>query len=196
MRSDLLAVVVVPAMMIARVSLAAAASLDVTSTAFEAGKPIPKEHGCDGRDVSPQLRWSTGPVGTVSYAIILEDPDAPGGTFVHWLLYDYVFDPAVTLSLPLPNLAQGVPKSATVSVDDAAIGGRPPGSLKQGTNDFGRIGYAGPCPPPGRTHHYRFEVFALDRRLTLAPGASGDELRRAMAGHVLAKGRLTGTFRR
>jgi Raf kinase inhibitor-like YbhB/YbcL family protein len=187
----------VPAALIWRILVSTVGPLGVSSPAFEADQRIPREYSCAGRDQSPRLQWTDGPAGTKSYALIVEDPDAPGGTFVHWLLYDYVFDPMLALSRVGPNLQANVPKTATVSLAGLRIAGDPKESvLKQGMNDFGRLGYGGPCPPPGAPHHYLFHVFALDRVLGLAPGASAEELRQAMRGHVLATGQLVGLFGR
>ncbi|HUB05549.1 MAG TPA: YbhB/YbcL family Raf kinase inhibitor-like protein [Myxococcales bacterium] len=146
-------------------------TLQVGSTSFAAGGAIPGRFTCAGADLPPELHWSAPPTGTRSFALLVEDPDAPGGAFVHWVLY-------------------GIP-AGTRSLDE---GGAAAG--RSGGNDFGRDGYGGPCPPPGAPHHYHFKVFALDRELTLPAGASAADLRRAMRGHVLAEGTLIGTFGR
>jgi len=152
-------------------------SLAVRSAAFTDRGAIPVRHTCDGENVSPPLSWLGAPKGTVSYALIVDDPDAPRGTFVHWLLYDL---PASVESLPeaVPTLER---------LENGAL---------QGRNDAGRLGYSGPCPPRGPPHRYRFTVYALDTLLGLAPGASREELERAMSGHVLAWGQLVGTYGR
>ncbi|MHB8418161.1 MAG: YbhB/YbcL family Raf kinase inhibitor-like protein [Myxococcales bacterium] len=147
----------------------AVGAIQVASASFAAGAPIPDRFSCAGADVSPELHWSAPPPGTASLALLVEDPDAPGGTFIHWVLYGL---PAGTRSL--------------------REGAAPPGGA--GKNDFGRDGYGGPCPPPGRPHHYHFELFALDRELDLPVGATAAELRRAMHGHILARGEVIGTF--
>jgi Raf kinase inhibitor-like YbhB/YbcL family protein len=135
---------------------------------------IPAKHTCDGSDASPPLSWDDVPGGTRSFALVCDDPDAGG--WVHWVLYD------------LPAELRGVPEA--VSADRApAIGGR------QGTNDFGRIGYGGPCPPGG-THRYVFRLLALDRQLGLSAGSTRKQLEQAVKGHVLAEARLTGRYRR
>ncbi len=152
------------------------AGLDLQSDAFEHGRPIPVRHTADGSDVSPPLRWRGLPEGTASLALICEDPDAPRGTWVHWVLYD------------LP------PTVASLSEGIAALESTPEGAT-HGRNDFGRLGYGGPAPPSG-THRYFFRLFALDRRLGLAPGATAQALRRAMDGHILAEAERMGTYSR
>ncbi len=141
------------------------------STAFRDGEEIPKVHSRDGEDASPPLAWSGAPKGTASFALVCDDPDAPRGTWVHWVLCD------------LPADAKGLPASASAGVP--------------GKNDFGELGWGGPAPPRGHgAHRYEFRLYALDRRLGLAPGASKADLVRAMKGHVLAEAHLTGTYRR
>ena len=152
-------------------------TITVTSSAFAAREPIPTRYTCDGADLSPPLAWSEVPQGTQSLALIADDPDAPMGTWVHWVLYGL---PADTRELP-----EGVPAKETV-LDGA----------RQGTNDFGRIGYGGPCPPPNGPHRYFFKLFALDAEPELGPGATKDELLAAMRGHVLGGGQLMGLYRR
>jgi len=152
------------------------ATLGLSSSSFQAGGKIPRQYTCDGADSSPQLSWPALPAGTKSLALIMSDPDAPGGTFIHWVLYDI---PAVTRELPV-----GVPKQGQLS--DAC---------RQGKNDFGKIGYGGPCPPGG-THHYVFTLYALDTTLGLPPGASRSQVETAMKGHVLARGELIATYSR
>jgi len=154
-----------------------AMAIELTSSAFRDGASIPVKHTCDGEDVSPPLEWSGAPEGTKSLALICNDPDAPMKTWVHWVLYDI---PASETQLP-----EGVPKEESVLE-----------GAKQGTTDFGRIGYGGPCPPPGKPHRYYFKLYALDTVLNLAPGASEKDLLRAMDGHVLAEGQLMGTYKR
>ncbi len=151
--------------------------LQIASTAFTEGAPIPAKYTCDGRDVSPPLMWSGAPEGMRSFALIADDPDAPAGTWVHWVLYNL---PASTTELP-----EGVPPAETV-----AGGGR------QGRNDFGRLGYGGPCPPRGRPHRYFFKLYALDTELNLPARATKQEVERAMRGHILADGQLMGTYQR
>ena len=151
-------------------------SIIVTSPSFKEGEMIPKQFTCDGRDVSPRLSWSGVPAGTKSIALICDDPDAPAGTWVHWVVYD------------IPADAGGLPEGA------GTTGGLPAGA-KQGTNDFHKIGYGGPCPPRG-THRYFFKVYALDALLPLREGASKAEVEKAMQGLILAQGRLMGNYRR
>jgi Raf kinase inhibitor-like YbhB/YbcL family protein len=146
------------------------------SNVFSEGGMIPARYTCDGEDVSPHLTWSGVPEGTRSFAVICDDPDAPAGTWVHWVLYD--LPPAVT-ELP----------------DQVAPVRSPPVGGSQGTNDFKRIGYGGPCPPGG-THRYFFRLYALDRMTGLPPGATRKQAVQAMEGHVLAEAQLTGRYRR
>ncbi len=148
----------------------------VTSPAFAGGGMIPARFTCDGEDVSPPLEWSGLPEATASVAVICDDPDAPHGTWVHWVLVD------------LPANCGGVKEALPA---DKKL---PDGSV-QGTNDFKRIGYGGPCPPGG-THRYIFRVYALDRKLTLAPGADKAAVVRAMEGHILAWGELMARYAR
>jgi Raf kinase inhibitor-like YbhB/YbcL family protein len=152
-------------------------TLDLISPAFEDGETIPSTYTCEGDDVSPPLEWSGVPEGTRTIALICDDPDAPMGTWVHWVLYGL---PADTTSLP-----EGVP------ADDVVAGG-----ASQGKNDFKKIGYGGPCPPPGKPHRYFFKLYALDSELDLAPGASKKDVEKAMKGHVLAQGQLVGRYKR
>ncbi len=151
--------------------------LQVSSKSFSAGADIPKKYSCDGQNISPQLAWENLPEGTRSMAVLLEDPDAPGGIFTHWVMYD--------LPVGMDSVAEGVP-----------VVGEIPGGGLQGLNDFGKLGYGGPCPPPGRVHRYIFRVFALDQPLGLPSRASKGSVQQAMHGHVLAEGELMGKFRR
>jgi Raf kinase inhibitor-like YbhB/YbcL family protein len=151
-------------------------AIKVMSTAFGEGEMIPKQYTCDGKDVSPPLTWSGVPAKAKSIALICDDPDAPGGTWVHWVLFN----------LP-PNteeLAEGVASSKTLG-----NGGN------HGTNDFRKFGYGGPCPPGG-THRYYFKVYALDTLLDLAPGVTKSDLVKAMKGHILVEGQLMGRYKR
>lgn len=151
-------------------------ALDVTSSAFEERGAIPARYTCDGLDISPPLSWSPVPNATQSLALIAEDPDAARGAFAHWVIYNL---PPDTQRLP-----EDVPNRQTL----------PSGAL-QGMNGAGSIGYTGPCPPSG-THRYFFKVYALDTDLDLGAGATKEEVVRAMEGHVLAEGRLLGTYQR
>jgi len=152
-------------------------SIQVTSTAFAEGQLIPVKYTCDGPDVSPPLQWSNTPTNSQSFALIADDPDAPVGTWVHWVIYDL---PANTT-----ELAENMPKSQQL-----------PNGAKQGVNDFRRTGYGGPCPPSGKPHRYYFKLYALDTKLDLKPGATKNDLLKAMDGHVMAEGQLMGTFQR
>ena len=152
-------------------------TLELASPAFEDDETIPSKFTCDGGDISPPLEWSGVPEGTKSLALICDDPDAPMGTWVHWVLYGL---PADTTLLP-----EGVPTDE--AVENGAL---------QGKNDFKRIGYGGPCPPPGKPHRYFFKLYAVDSELDLKPGATKKDLVRAMKGHVLAEGRLVGRYKR
>ncbi len=139
---------------------------ELTSSVFDSGEKIPTKYTCDGQDISPPLQWKDAPEGTRSLALICDDPDAPVGNWVHWVLYDL---PASTLGLP-----EGVPPDAEV-----------PNGGRHGRNSWGRSDYGGPCPPGG-THRYFFKLYALDAELGLDAGASKEELLAAMDGHVLA----------
>jgi len=146
------------------------------SSAFQNGGSIPKKFTCEAADVSPELTWSGAPEKTQSFALIADDPDAPMGTWVHWVIYDL---PANTAKLP-----EGVPNQ-----EQAASGA-------QGKNSSGKIGYGGPCPPPGKPHRYFFKLYALDSKLNLKPGARKPEVEAAMKGHVLAQAELMGKYGR
>jgi len=152
-------------------------NLQLTSSAFSEGSPIPKRYTCDGEDLSPPLKWSGAPQNAKSLALICDDPDAPAGTWVHWVLYNV---PATTTELP-----EGMPTSEVVL-----------GGAQQGVNDFRRVGYGGPCPPRGSPHRYFFRLYALDITLNLKPRASKQGVVSAMQGHILAEGQLMGTYRR
>lgn len=154
-----------------------APDINVTSHAFREGGEIPAKYTCQGQDVSPELAWSRPPAGTRSLVLIMDDPDAPGGGFTHWVLFNI---PAMSTTL-----REAVPQSPEL-----------PDGSRQARNDFGQTGYGGPCPPPGRPHHYRFTIYALDTSLELAAGASAKQVAISMGGHVLAQGRLVGTYRR
>jgi Raf kinase inhibitor-like YbhB/YbcL family protein len=152
------------------------AELKVTSKAFQEGGMIPKEYTCDGANISPQLAWDSIPEKTKSIALIADDPDAPGRTWVHWVAFNI---PANARELP-----ENIPAQGAIS-----IGG------KQGTNDFKKAGYGGPCPPTG-AHRYYFHLYALDTDLTLDSSTTKEQLLKAMAGHVLAEGELMGKYQR
>jgi Raf kinase inhibitor-like YbhB/YbcL family protein len=152
-------------------------SFALTTTAFADGGGIPKKYTCDGADLSPALNWHDAPAGTQSFALIADDPDAPVGTWTHWIVWNI---PGKTTALP-----EGIPK-----VGESGDGAR------QGKNDFKRLGYGGPCPPPGNAHRYFFKLYALDAKLDLKAGAGRSELEPAINGHVLAQTGLKGTYRR
>lgn len=155
----------------------APAVFQLTSPAFKDGDAIPPPYACDGMNMSPPLSWTDPPAGTQSLALIVTDPDAPAGTFVHWVVYNM---PASERSLPKAY------KRLTRQSD---------GTL-QGINEFGKVGYGGPCPGTENTHRYRFTLYALDARLPDKIGYSAGELGSAMNGHILAKTQLIGTYRR
>jgi Raf kinase inhibitor-like YbhB/YbcL family protein len=148
----------------------------IASDAFADGGHIPSKYTCDGNDVSPPMQWSDLPARTKSVALICDDPDAPKKDFTHWVLYD------------LPPSARMLPEhvSRTRELPD---GGR------QGKNDFGKVGYGGPCPPSGR-HRYRFTLYALDTELGVPPPATRSEVENAMKGHILETAQLTGLYAR
>ncbi len=154
-----------------------AMAFGLSSNAFQPGATIPRKHTCDGPDVSPALAWTDAPPGTQSLALIMDDPDAPVGTWVHWVLYD------------LPPSARDLPESVPKQ-EELSSGAR------QGRNDFRRIGYGGPCPPPGPAHRYFFKLYALNAKLGLKAGATKAEVERAMQGHVLAQAELMGRYQR
>ena len=152
-------------------------ALTLTSPAIGHGQTIPKKYTCDGADVSVPLAWRDPPADAQSFALIADDPDAPGGTWVHWVLYDL---PADTRDLP-----EGVPRDRTL-----------PNGAKQGKNDFGRIGYGGPCPPPGRPHRYVFTLYAVNRTLDLAPGATKAQVVSALESHTVGQAQWMGQYGR
>jgi Raf kinase inhibitor-like YbhB/YbcL family protein len=153
------------------------AQLTLASPAFAPDTAIAADNACTGDDRSPPLSWSNAPQATKSFALIVEDPDAPGGTFIHWVAYNI---PAQTTSLPA-----GVPQTAEIA-----------GGGKNGINGFDHIGYNGPCPPPGKMHHYHFRLFAVDSMLTPGDKPDAARVRSAMNGHVAATAELVGTFER
>ncbi len=151
------------------------ADLSLTASSFRANGEIPARFSCDGDDTSPALAWGEPPAGTRSFALAMIDPDAPGGNVIQWIIYDL---PASTRELA-EGIAQG---------PDAAGG-------HQGTNSFGKLGYDGPCPPPGSGHRYFFHLFALDSTLNLQH-ATAQDLDSAMKSHILARGQVVGSYRR
>lgn len=150
--------------------------LVVTSSAFVQNAPIPLKYTCDGQDISPPLSWRGAPSNTRSFAVIADDPDAPMGTWIHWLLFDI---PATASSLPA-----AIPQTATLT-----------DGSRYGTNSWGQQRYGGPCPPSG-THRYFFKVYALDVQLALPADVTNTQLLQKMQGHILAKGELMGVYRR
>lgn len=149
----------------------------VESPAFEAKGKIPQKYTCDGADISPPLAWKEAPPGTKSFTLISDDPDAPVGTWVHWVIYDIPPDTG--------GLEEGIPKT-----EELANG------AKQGMTDFRKVGYGGPCPPSGKAHRYFFKLYALDRALDLPPKATKADLLVAMNGHVLAQAERVGLYQR
>ncbi len=151
--------------------------IELTSPAFSHGSFIPAKYTCDGQDVSPELTWVGVPEGTRTLALICDDPDAPVGTWVHWVLFNIPPD--------LKSLPEAVPALERVL-----------GTAVHGVNDFGRLGYGGPCPPRGSAHRYFFKLYALDTKLDLPPGASKRQVLAAAEGHVLGQGELMGKYQR
>jgi hypothetical protein len=152
-------------------------SLPLFSESLTEGGPVPVQLTCDGADISPHLRWGEPPPETKSLAVVMDDPDAPRGVFYHWLVFD------------IPGNVRAIPAGApkTDRLDNGAA---------QGRNDFGSIGYRGPCPPKGSPHEYRVFVYALDKELKLAPGVKAPEMLAAMRGHVQAVGKLSASYQR
>ena len=151
-------------------------AFEMTSAAFASGQAIPRAYTCDGEDISPPLEWGNPPAGTQSFALLCDDPDAPGGTWVHWVLYN--------LPDHARSLSEGLLPHAELS-----DGGR------HGENSWGRLGYGGPCPPSG-THRYFFTLYALDQVLELPAGATKEQVLRVMEGHVMAEAELMGIYSR
>jgi Raf kinase inhibitor-like YbhB/YbcL family protein len=152
-------------------------TLEIKSKAFASGDTISTKHTCDGEDLSPDLTWNKPPEGTKELVLICDDPDAGGGGWVHWVIYSL---PPDSMGLP-----EGVPKKETTTL----------GAI-QGKNDFGKVGYGGPCPPRGPAHRYFFKLYAVDRLLGLKPRATKWDALKAMEGHVLAQGELMGRYGR
>ncbi|MDZ4833612.1 MAG: YbhB/YbcL family Raf kinase inhibitor-like protein [Candidatus Melainabacteria bacterium] len=151
--------------------------LTVTSKTVKEGKSVPINHTGDGKDVSPELSWTKAPVTAKSIAVTCEDPDAPGGVWFHWIVFNL---PPTTAGLP-----EGIAKTPSIA---AGAG--------QGTNDFEKVGYNGPAPPKGAEHRYQFKVFALDKKLDLKPGCDKKQFYKALSGHVVGRGKLTGLYKR
>lgn len=158
----------------------------LSSPGFAEGEMIPAKYTCDDTNVSPPLRWDNPPVGTQSFVLIMDDPDAPGGTFTHWVLYDI---PGTQRELP-ENFAVGMQRELPENLAAGAFG-------VSGVNNFSRTGYGGPCPPRGPAHHYYFTLSALDiATVTLPPGASRRDVEAIIRGHVLARALLMGRYQR
>jgi hypothetical protein len=157
-------------------STSAAMSFKLTSPAFASGGIIPRQYTCDGADQAPGLQWTDPPAGTVTFALVMHDPDAPSGDWVHWVVWN----------IPVTNgTAENFPKQPELET-----------GTRQGRNSSGKIGYNGPCPPPGKAHRYFFGVYAVDTKLDLPPGATRAELDSALKGHVLAEAEYMGTYNR
>lgn len=152
------------------------AKLGLTAS-FANGAVIPKRYTGDGQDDSPALSWTKAPAGTVSIAVSCEDPDAPRGTWWHWILFN--------LDAQKTSLPEGLEKNARLA-----------GGAMQGNNDFEKPGYNGPAPPPGSVHRYYYRVYALNTKLNLAAGANKDAFKAAIAGHILGYGEIMGTYSR
>jgi Raf kinase inhibitor-like YbhB/YbcL family protein len=151
------------------------AEIQLTSSAFKQGEKIPYLYTCEGDDISPPLQWTGAPVTSRSYALICEDPDAPRGTYIHWVLFNIPGD-AVELKQAVPTLPEL------------------PSGARHGRNTAGDMAYAGPCPPPGKPHRYFFRLYALDISLNLSSGVTKVELNKAMNQHIVAQGTLMGTY--
>jgi Raf kinase inhibitor-like YbhB/YbcL family protein len=151
-------------------------NFSISTSSFQANSDIPARFTCSGDNLSPALAWTDPPAGTQSFALIVDDPDAPGGVFNHWVLYD--------LAASTRQLAEGIPKK-----------GDPEGG-RQGLNGFDETGYGGPCPPPGHVHRYYFRLYALDQKLNLPAGATKGAVEKAMKGHLLAQAEVMGRFKR
>jgi len=152
-------------------------SIELKSAAFQQGQSIPIDLTCTGQDSSPELSWSAPPLETHTLALVMDDPDAPGGTWQHWLVYN----------IPGNSRSLSGTQPAKERLENTAL---------QGTNDFEKLGYNGPCPPPGNNHRYYIRLYALNKQLELKAGASRNDLDQAMQGHIIAQGELMGTFKR
>ncbi len=152
-------------------------AFELTAGTFKEGASIPTQHTCEGEDRSPPLRWNHPPAGTRCFALIADDPDAPGGTWVHWVLFNIPID--------VRGLEEGLPAQEIL-----------PNDAQQGLNDSKQVGYGGPCPPPGKPHRYYFTLYALDHELNLKPRATKAQVVAAMKGHVLGEAQVMGRFGR
>jgi len=153
-------------------------NIEISSPAFLEGDTIPVKFTCDGTDVSPALTWSAPPEGTKSLALICDDPDAPRGTWVHWVLFN------------IPPTITGLPEAVVIDKDESIKG------ALEGVTDFGNNTYGGPCPPRGPAHRYYFKIYAMDQILELTEKATKADVEKAMKGHILAMGQLMGTYKR
>lgn len=151
--------------------------MELKSTAFKDGERIPVKYTCEGQNISPSLTWSDVPEDTRSFALMADDPDAPAGIFTHWVIFN--------IPLNSRELPEAVPTKPQLA-----------GDALQGRSDFGSIGYGGPCPPPGKPHHYNFTLYALDKLLELPTGTSKRKVLDAMPGHILAQAELVGIYQR
>jgi Raf kinase inhibitor-like YbhB/YbcL family protein len=150
----------------------------ISTSAFREGGTIPVQYTCDGSDISPPLKWEGSPAGTKSFAIIMDDPDAPSGTFIHWVIYDIPADTNI--------LSEGLAKDPDLSK-----------GIKQGISSFRRTGYGGPCPPPGSPHRYFFTIYALDIQITgLVSKASKQDVENKIKGHIIGKAIVMGKYGR
>ncbi|OIO37874.1 MAG: phosphatidylethanolamine-binding protein [Candidatus Omnitrophica bacterium CG1_02_49_10] len=152
-------------------------ALEISSNSFQNNEYIPKRYTGEGEDTSPHLSWNDVPEGTKSFAMINDDPDAPMGTWIHWIMYD--------IPAAVDRLDEAISKDAILA-----------DGSKQGITSFGRVGYGGPMPPPGKPHRYFFKLYALDINLNLKEGATKKELLKAMEGHILAEAQLVGLYKR
>jgi Raf kinase inhibitor-like YbhB/YbcL family protein len=173
----LLMLVVLAGCAMQRVGSGKGGGIAVSSAAFVQGRPVPARYACTGEDLSPAVRWTGAPAGTQSFVVVLEDPDAPGGVFTHWIVYGIPPDQQ--------ELPEGLPAEPVVA-----------GGILQGSNDFGSVGYRGPCPPRGPAHRYVLRVYALDGMPNLAAGADRIALDRVISGHILATGDTSAAFSR
>ncbi len=169
---------VLPALFGIGIAFAGGKVMKVESKAFREGETIPVKYTCDGVDISPSVSWSGVPDGTRSFVLIMDDPDAPIGTFTHWVVYD--------IPGSVRELNEGFPKADQIN------------TIKQGVNDFGYVGYGGPCPPKGHGYHrYFFRVYALDiESLGLPAKATRRQVEERMKGHILGEGSLMGRYKR